>query len=209
MPVRAEAKMEKTEFHPPHIYEKDACYFLTASTLYGQWLLDTGDKRALARDVLKEAIRRYSITLYAWVILANHYHLLFKTGDASPLYKFIKSLHGDCAVRLNKLDGISGRRVWYQYWDRFPRNEVDFWSYFNYIHINPIKHGYVRAMKGALVVEGERLKVAPGHLLSVHECLAQYPYSNYQYYLRKYGEEFLSNAWLDYPIPDYLANDDF
>jgi putative transposase len=201
--------VKKQEFHPPHIYEENACYFISAGIVHSQWLLDTDAKRALVRDVLEEAIKQYGIRLYAWVILANHYHLLLRTGDVAPIYKFIKRLHGDSAIQLNKLDNTPGRKVWYQYWDRFPRNERDFWSYFNYIHINPIKHGYVQVSNGVLVVEGQKVKVVTGHALDVHQCLAQYPHSSYHYYLREYGEEFLSDAWMRYPIPDYLENDDF
>jgi len=202
---------EKRDFHPPHIYEDNTCYFLTASIVHRQWLLETDAKRVLVRDVLREAIKQYGIKLYAWVILANHYHLLFKTSEVALIYRFIKRLHGDSAIRLNKLDGTPGRQVWYQYWDRLPRSESDFWAYFNYIHIhiNPIKHGYVRVSDGLLVIEGEQERISPGLVLDVHQCLAQYPHSSYSYYLREYGEEFLTDVWMRYPMPDYLENDDF
>ncbi len=199
--------MEKHEFHPPHIYEDNACYFLTASTVHRQRLLDTDARRALLRDILKEACQQYGIRLYAWVILADHYHLLLRTGNAAPVWKFIKRLHGESAIRLNKLDKTPGRRVWYQYWDRFPRSERDFWCYFNYIHINPIKHHYVRVADGAVVVDGKWVKIERG--VDVHQRLALYPYSSYGYYLRTYGEDFLSDVWTRYPIPDYLEQDDF
>jgi REP element-mobilizing transposase RayT len=117
--------MARREFHPPHIYEDNACYFITASVVHHQKLLDTDAKRTVVREVLKKAVREYGIRLYAWVFLADHYHLLLKTGSL-PIYKFIKRLHGESAVRLNKLDDVAGRKVWYQYWDRFPRNERDF-----------------------------------------------------------------------------------
>jgi putative transposase len=204
-----EREVKRREFHPPHIYEDNACYFITGSIVHRQRLLDTDAKRILVQDVLKEAIKDYGIRLYAWVILADHYHLLLKTSDVAPVWKFIKRLHGDSAIQLNKLDDIPGRQIWYQYWDRFPRGERDFWACFNYVHINPIKHGYVRVSGGVLMVEGERVKVASGHAWDVHQCLAQYPHSSYHYYLRKYGEGFLTDAWMRYPIPDYLEHDDF
>jgi hypothetical protein len=135
--------------------------------------------------------------------------LLVTTGDTAPLYQFVKRLHGDSAIRLNKLDNTPGRKVWYQYWDRFPRNERDFWAYFNYIHINPIKHGYVQISGDVMVVEGKRIKVAPDRTLEVHHSMARYPYSSYHYYVREYGKEFLTDAWMRYPIPDYFSHDDF
>lgn len=195
---------------PPSAHQYDTCYFVTASIVHQQRFLNTDAKRALFRDVLKGASRQYGIGLYAWTILANHYHLLLKTGDVASIYKFIKRLHGESAIRLNKLDGTPGRKVWYQYWDRFPRNERDFWAYFNYIHINPIKHGYVRvASDGVLVVDGKQMSVASGRELDIHQCLVQYSHSSYHHYRRAYGEEFLTDAWMRYPISDYFEHDDF
>jgi putative transposase len=199
--------MNRREFHPPHIYTDNACYFLTARIVRKQRLLNTEVKRNLLRDVLKEAISQHGIRLYAWVILADHYHLLLKTAKTSPLYKFIKRLHGQSAILLNKQDATPGRQVWYQYWDRFPRNERDFWSYFNYIHINPIKHGYVRTQDGVLLAKDKAVSLAPGHVPDVHQCLAQYQHSSYHFYLRQYGAQFLTDAWMRYPIPDYLDHD--
>lgn len=197
------------EFHPPHIYAQDAVYFLTGSTLRRQRFLAVGERRSLLHDILQQAIKDYGVTLYAWVILADHYHLLIKTGDVAPLWKFIKRFHGESAMRLNKLDQTPGRQVWYQYWDRFPRNDEDFWSYFNYIHINPIKHRYVQIRDGALISEGQQLHIQPGQQADLHACLAAYPYSSYSYYVGKYGEEFMTDAWTRYPIPDYIEHDDF
>ncbi len=199
----------KREFHPPHVYEDDTCYFLTASTLYGERLLSTDTHRVVVQDVLKTAIQQCGVTLYAWVILANHYHLLLRTGHVTPLYGFVKRLHGASAIRLNQLDGTSGRKVWYQYWDRFPRGESDFWTYFNYIHINPIKHGYVPAPDGLQSIGQGQVSIAPGQIPTIHQYLAQYRYSSYLYYLREYGEEFLMDAWRRHPVIDYLENDDF
>ena len=163
----------RREFHPPHIYLDNTCYFITASIVNRQRLLDTKAKRDLVRDILKGSIRKCSLRLYAWVILEDHYHLLLRTGDAAPIYKFVKRLHGESAIRLNHLDGTPGRRVWYQYWDRFPRSERDFWAYFNYIHINPIKHGYVPISRSTLIVDPHQVRIAPNHASDVHQCLTQ------------------------------------
>ena len=201
--------MVRREFHPPHIYEDNACYFITASVVHHQKLLDTDTKRTVVRDVLEKAVGEYDIRLYAWVLLADHYHLLLKTGSL-PVYKFIKRLHGESTIRLNKLDGVTGRKVWYQYWDRFPRSERDFWAYFNYIHINPVKHGCVQALSDdVLMIDGKQVQIEPERVLDVHRCLAQYPHSSYHYYRRVYGEAFLTDAWMCYPIPDYFEHDGF
>ncbi len=199
---------ERREFHPPHVYEENACYFITASIAGRRRLLDTGPKRALLLDVLTNAVRDYDVTLYAWVVLANHYHLLLLTGDTIPIWKLIKRLHGKSAIQLNELDAAPGRQVWYQYWDRCPRSERAFWCFFNYIHINPLKHGYVQSTDGTLLVENRQLKIAGGRSPDVHEALAGYPHSSYHYYMHEYGEAFMTGAWTHHPIPEHLADDD-
>lgn len=200
--------MFTSENHPPHIYTDHACYFITASTLQRQWLFNTDSKRALLRNVLEEAVEDYGITLHAWVILANHYHLLLDVSD-KPIYKFIKRLHGDSAIQLNKLDGRPGRQVWYQYWDRFPRGEHDFWGYFNYTHLNPIKHRYVTPADVRLYVADGKVLLLPSQLSGIHLALSHYPFSSYHEYSERYGVEFHDDAWMRYPIPDYLEHDDF
>lgn len=200
--------MARHEFHPPHIYTQDTCYFITASVVKHQPLFSTTNKRDLLRDILKNAIQDYGIKLYAWVILADHYHLLLHISD-HPLYKFLKRLHGESAIQLNKLDSTSGRQVWYQYWDRFPRNDKDFWAYFNYIHLNPVKHGYVQVSHGALQIEGQTHCLAPRLDLDIHECLSRYTHSSYRYYVGKYGKEFIEDIWARFPIPNYFNDADF
>ncbi|HSJ57852.1 MAG TPA: transposase [Anaerolineae bacterium] len=198
----------KREFHPPHIYRDNSCYFITSAVVGRRPFFDTDANRILLRDLLKEEIMTLGFSLYAWVILSDHYHLLLKT-KSTPIHTFIQRLHSKSAIELNKLDQTPGRSVWHQYWDRFPRSDRDFWSYLNYIHINPINHGYVRIADGALWAEDRMVRIAPAHLLDVHDCLAQYPHSSYHFYRREHGTEFLTNAWLSFPIPDYLAHDDF
>jgi putative transposase len=197
----------RREFHPPHIREQNACYFITASTVdHAPWF-DTDAKRLMVRDTLKEAVTVCEIRLYAWVILSDHYHLLLRTGDIAPINHLIKRLHGRSAILLNKLDNAPGRHIWYQYWDRCPRNEDEFWRYFNYIHVNPAKHGYVRLVCDGLEKERDLIRNRPEEPLGVHECLQSYPHSSYHYYLRTYGVEFLTDILSRYPISDYAQGD--
>ena len=46
-------------------------------------------------------------------------------------------------VDLNRLDGQRGRQVWHNFWDTCILSETGYWTHFNYIHYNPVKHGYV------------------------------------------------------------------
>jgi len=86
--------------------------------------------------------------------------------------------------RINLLDRITGRQIWHNYWDTCIRTESDLWTRFNYIHNNPVKHGYVRQ-------------------------LDTWPFSSHPYYVKAKGEEWLLGCWQRYPVVDYPEGDDF
>ena len=170
--------------HPPHIYLDDTWYIITASTLNYTPFLSSGRAKALVRDKLKELIQEFKITLRAWVILDNHYHLLLKTYLGNDLSRFFGRLHGGTSFKINGWDNTSGRQIWHNYWDTCIRNEEGYWMRFNYIHNNPIKHGYVHNLQ-------------------------EWPFSSYHYYLRTEGKEWLDDCFATYPVLDYLEGDDF
>jgi len=192
---------------PPHIYRGNTFYFVTCSTREKRQFFNTEAKRNLLRDILKEKTVRFNVRLTAWVILGNHYHLLFHVPSKETLSSFIGQINGRSSREINRLDGVSGRSIWYNYWDRCPRNEKDFYSFFNYIHINPLKHGAVHLPANTLRVQGENLCLDAGRTASFHEVLAKYTHSSYPFYLRKYGELGLTHVWMDYPIPVNVEGD--
>ena len=169
--------------HPPHIYIDDTWYAISSATLKHTPFLTSERAKALVRDTLKDFVQRFGIVLWAWVILDDHYHLLLKTSRGKDLPRFFGQLHGSTARQLNLWDATPGRRIWHNYWDTCIRNETDLWSHFNYIHSNPVKHGYVQRLE-------------------------DWPFSSYHYYLRTKGEEWLQDCWMYYPVIDYLGGDD-
>ena len=99
-------------------------------------------------DLLLESLLRTQrlvrFELIAWVVLPDHMHLLVDTGsgDLSGLMRRIKLsfstfLRGRNAVR-------SGRAWQYRYWDHVIRDQVDLNRHLDYIHHNPVKHGFAR-----------------------------------------------------------------
>jgi putative transposase len=136
----------KNRHHPPHIYLDDTWYMLTASTYCGIKYLTPDCNKNFFVEYLDKLARSFDIALTAWVVLDNHYHLLFKSHRSTEIPVFIKQLHGRTSFEFNRLVKTRGRQVWHNYWDTLVRTEIDYWKRFNYIHNNPIKHGYVRNM---------------------------------------------------------------
>ncbi|HEX6178752.1 MAG TPA: transposase, partial [Thermoanaerobaculia bacterium] len=92
--------------------------------------------------LLKHSADRFAVTLQAWVILANHYHLM-AIAPANTLSKFIEYLHSRSSHELNALDNARGRKSWFQYRETFITHQSSYLARVNYIHQNPVHHRVV------------------------------------------------------------------
>lgn len=132
---------------------------------------------------LETLMNEFEMKLTAWVILDDHYHILIKTSTGAQLTDFIRRFHGRTSFEINSRDANRGRQVWHNYLDTCMRDESGFWTRFNNIHHNPVKHGYVKQME-------------------------DWPYSSFQYYLNQRDAEWLADAFRRYPIIDYTEAHD-
>lgn len=172
----------RTDYHNPlHLPLDNQTYWITASTLGHARILDDPAK-VIWRETLKEFAESDGARLYGWVVLEDHYHLLLWLRVANGLTTFVKGLHGRSSRAINMEHGVTGRRIWYQYWDRCIRGEIDFYTRLNYLHHNPVKHGYV-------------------------DTAREYHFSSYHYFERKYGADFLGQLWEKYPIIDFTPEE--
>jgi putative transposase len=106
----------------------------------------------ILREVFKAACRRRPVTLESIVILPDHLHCLWTLpdGDAdfSTRWQDIKARFSG---RISKGERLSNRRlkkgergVWQRrFWEHFIRDEQGYERHMDYIHYNPVKHGYV------------------------------------------------------------------
>jgi len=171
---------ENRNIHRPvHMYLKGNIYFISAHTFNNLPYFKSDTNKEIWIKTIKGLIS--DIKLYAWFIGQEHYHVLLKfTGERNISY-FTSRLHSTTSKEINKRNNSSGRRIWYQYWDYCIRNEKDFYVHFNYIHNNPIKHGYIKQV----------------------EQLKDYIYSSYPTYLKRKGVNWLNDLFERYPIIDF------
>ncbi len=102
--------MEEFKKHIPfHLYLNDQIYFVTARTLNKYKFFDTDDKIKILQRRLATAVSRYKISMYAWIILPNHYHLLFHLVEGKTLSSVIRFINGGSAHDLNVLEKIKNR----------------------------------------------------------------------------------------------------
>jgi len=152
-------------------------YFVTAHTLGDQDIWDT-DSKIRWQYTVKELAKEFNYRLHAWVILSNHYHILCRVSNSLGLPNFINRLHGSTSYYINQKRNSQGKKIWHNYWDRIIRDEKDFWTKFNYIHYNPVKHGYVNDP-------------------------IQWEYSSFRGFLQKKGEAWIVDCCQSYPVIEY------
>ena len=90
---------------PPHYFTPNGIYIITAATLHRRRLFDSKAKLNLFRDTTLELTKNYQLILQAWAFFPNHYHLVVSFKNSATSHRdFIRQLHRQLAVRLNRID---------------------------------------------------------------------------------------------------------
>jgi putative transposase len=136
---------------PPHRWNPGATYIITGATLAKAHFIKSASHLSAVRNCLFELAEQRAWTLHAWAILINHYHFIADAPEhlaeadekKAMISGFIRGLHSKAAIAVNKLDGVSGRRVFYEYWDAELTYQESYFARLHYVHANPEKHGVV------------------------------------------------------------------
>jgi putative transposase len=130
-------------------------YFFTVVTFARLKFLTDAQPLSILRGAFAQTIAERPFVVDAWVILPDHMHFIWtlpkNDEDFSTRWRLIKarfthywietSVQGWGAVRTSKGE----RQVWQRrYWEHQLRDEADFARHAEYIHYNPVKHGYVK-----------------------------------------------------------------
>lgn len=163
---------------PPHPVRDRRHYLLSASCYEHRCVMRGDGRRQELLDALFEAFVMDGIEIAAWVVLPNHYHLLVHVESLSAVGRNVRFVHGNTAQWWNTEDRRPGRQVWYRYSDRAMRSEEHYYATLNYIHFNPVKHGWVPSAY-------------------------DWGQSSVHWYLEQYGREWLRELWARYPLRSY------
>jgi len=78
----------------------------------------------------------------AWVVLPDHFHAVLSCPDGD-VTKVMQRLKLSFSLRLKSKVGTVGPVWQHRYWDHIIRDANEIEDFINYIHYNPVKHGYV------------------------------------------------------------------
>ena len=128
--------------------------------------------------LLLEQLKASGARIHAWCVLPNHYHLLIEGADILGVLAALGKLHGRTSFLWNGEEQQRSRQVWCGAAERYMRNDAHFWATLNYVHHNPVHHGYV-------------------------ERWQDWPFSSALEYVELMGREFVADKWKTYPVLDY------
>ena len=129
------------------------CYFFTVNLLE-RFPNDTLIRHVdLLRAVVRDVRHRWPFVIDGWVVLPDHLHCIWTLPpgdfDFTNRWRLIKA---GFARQLPKTERRSfvrtargERGIWQRrFWEHAIRDERDYASHMDYLHFNPVKHGYAR-----------------------------------------------------------------
>jgi len=127
---------------PNRVFFAGAVYHVYNRLARGERVFDDDFEAKVFKDLLAEISRRDGLTVFAWALLGNHWHLALRVGEV-PLERPMRSLQ----QRITR--GVNARRqVYGPLWQgRYKAKLVKEQRYLDqlmvYIHLNPVKAGIV------------------------------------------------------------------
>jgi putative transposase len=165
---------------PPYFENAGNTYMLTAANYKHAVITGLSIYRMMGfQSALIDVLSEHSNRIYAWCILPNHYHALVETDDLKYTLYGLGQMHGRLSRYWNKEDNSLGRQCWYRCSDRVIRSERHLYTAVNYIHYNPVKHGYVSKMD-------------------------EWMFSSAKEFLVSVDREEAINLWKKYPLLNYV-----
>ncbi len=164
---------------PTHRVGESGRYLLTGSCYEHHAIVGHSPERLAAFSKhLLATLEPHCAEVNAWCVLPNHYHALVRTELLADLLHDIGRLHGRISFDWNGEDQRRGRKVWFNCVETAMKSERHFRATLNYVHHNPVYHGYVRLW---------------------HE----WPFSSASAFLGSVGREQAEKLWREFPLLDY------
>lgn len=110
----------------------------------------------LLRDNMRHVQSHYPFHIDVWVVLPDHLHCVWTLpsddSNFSLRWRLIKSGFSRALpiteYRSQVRIQAGERGIWQRhYWEHLIRDDDDYRNHVDYVHVNPLKHGYVRRVR--------------------------------------------------------------
>ena len=136
--------------------EGEGCYFITFNLEERKNTTLLIDNIQLLRNAVKYTLKKWPFKIEGIVVLPDHVHILIRLSNQQSDYsKIIRSIKDQFSRNLKAAETISSvrrarkeRGIWQRrFWEHTIVGQNDFNKHMDYIHWNPVKHGYVKSVK--------------------------------------------------------------
>ena len=120
-------------------------YFFTLVTYQRKPIFSDKTKVDLLLKSIQQTQIRKPFDLIAYCVLFDHLHLLMALPiDDRSFSQIIRTVKRTTTNEIHKQPGQPKLTIWQdRFWEHTIRDEDDLKHHFDYIHYNPVKHGYV------------------------------------------------------------------
>ena len=110
----------------------------------------------ILRDVVRRVRKRHLFHIDGWVVLPDHMHCIWTLPPGDDNYtkrmRLVKTLFSKEMPKKERRSNVrqqkGERGIWQRrYCEHTIRDKRDFAAHLDYLHYNPVKHGYVRKVK--------------------------------------------------------------
>ena len=120
-----------------------ALYFFTLITHQRKSIFSDPAAVHLYRQAIASVQQKHPFDIEAEVILPDHLHVIWALpegdSDFSTRWMLIKSF-------VTRTLGKREKKIWQnRFWEHTIRDDRDYDAHIDYIHFNPVQHGYVKA----------------------------------------------------------------
>jgi putative transposase len=110
-------------------------------------------------DVLRQAIadtkKAMPFHIDAWVVLPEHMHCIWTLPESDANYaermKLLKTLFSKNVPKTETISAVRAakgeRGIWQRrFWEHTIRDDADYAAHMDYVHFNPVKHGWANTV---------------------------------------------------------------
>jgi REP element-mobilizing transposase RayT len=124
----------------PRLFIPYATYHVYCRIARGEFIFANRDDSELFLETLCDVKDRDGLSILAWCLMTNHYHLVLRTRSV-PLWRTMARLQRTVATRHNRRKRYLGRLWQSRYRARFIDSNEYFKQVVAYVHLNPVAAG--------------------------------------------------------------------
>ena len=156
------------------IFVPYAIYHVYCRVGRGEMVFASDDEAKYWLQTVREAAQLHQLTVLAWCLMSNHYHLVLRSG-VDPIWRAMARIQRRISWYHNQLLGVQGRFWQSRYKARLILDEQYFEQIVAYVHLNPVAAGLVddpadHRWSG----HSELIGLADHQLINIHEALMSF-----------------------------------